>query len=375
MSGYHPVTLSVGTAFGCRDTITKNVYVYELPNPDFNVAPVCEGFVSSFVNATTIDTGSVVSYNYNLTNAGLGNSTHANPNVVVPNWGIYNIVLTATSNNGCVDSISKPIRVYSNPVADFTIHPDNGCSPLTVNFTNTSTIPEGQIVDNYWDKEMGISYDVHTNFTYGTGLYTISLAVASNFGCVDTITKIDAVLVHPDPVAYFTSTPKQNSVIEPSFQFVNESTGYTNSYWQLGDGTVSFENHPFHIYSNEQTGYYDVGLLVENEWGCKDSTSGRVHVYDDHVIYFPNTITMNEDNLNETFVVYGTNVTDAEMLIFNRWGEKVAHVKGWQLNKLEWNGLGMNGKLLKQDTYSVRLVYATTGGKQFEKIGHVNILR
>lgn len=374
-AGYIPVTLSVGTAFGCRDTITKNIYVYELPKPDFSVAPVCEGFTSSFVNLTTIDTGSVNAYSYNMTNAGLGTYNTASPNVVLPNFGQYTVTLTATSNYGCVDSITKPIRVYSNPIADFNIHPNNGCSPLKVNYTNMSTIPEGQIVDYYWDLHMATSTNQNPSHTYGTGLYTIMLAVKSNFGCVDTLTKVDAVLVYPDPVAYFTTTPKQNSVIEPYFQFNNESTGQNQSMWYLGDGTVTSEHSPFHIYSNEVTGHYDVGLLVTNEWGCIDSTSGRVYVYDDHVIYYPNTITMNEDYINETFIIYGTNIVDAEMLVFNRWGEKVAHVKGWQLNKLEWDGLGSNGKLLKQDTYSIRLMYSTTGGKNFEKIGHVNILR
>lgn len=374
-SGYMPVTLTVGTAFGCRDTVTKNVYVFELPKPDFSVAPVCQGFITSFMNLSSIDTGTIAQYSYNLSAAGLGNYTTPAPNMVIPSWGTYNVTLTTTSNNNCVDSITKPVRVYANPVADFTIFPDNGCSPLQVNYSNASSIPEGQINQYYWDLHTGTSTDVNPTRTYGTGVYSIMLAVTSNFGCVDTIHKYNAVTVHPDPVASFTSTPKQNSVIEPSFQFVNESVGYSNSLWNLGDGTISYNANPFHIYSNTQTGHYDVGLLVTNEYGCKDSTSGRVYVYDDHVIYYPNTITMNEDAINETFVVYGTNIETAEMLIFNRWGEKVAHIQGWQLNKLEWNGLGMNGKLLKQDTYSVRLMYSTTGGKVYEKIGHVNILR
>src|SRR5690606_10372510 len=126
-----------------------------------------------------------------------------------------------------------------------------------------------------------------------------------NFGCKDSITQIDAIEVYPDPVAMLSSNPKSNSVIEPSFQFLNESTGYSNSVWQFGDGTMSYENNPFHIYPNDYVGHYDVGLLVTNEYGCVDTTSGRVYVYDDHVIYLPNTITMNEDNINEIFTIYG----------------------------------------------------------------------
>lgn len=374
-AGYIPVTLSVGTAFGCRDTITKNIYVYEFPNSDFALDPVCHGFISSFQNLSTIDTGSINSYSYDMSQAGLGVSNSPAPNVTFPNWGQFPVTLTTVSNYGCIDSITKTIRVYANPEASFTIAPVNGCSPLTSQFTNTSTIPEGQIVDNYWDLEMGSSNDLHTSFTYGTGLYTISLLVTSNFGCKDSITQIDAIEVYPDPVAMLSSNPKSNSVIEPSFQFLNESTGYSNSVWQFGDGTMSYENNPFHIYPNDYVGHYDVGLLVTNEYGCVDTTSGRVYVYDDHVIYLPNTITMNEDNINEIFTIYGTNIVEAELLVFSRWGEKVAHVKGWQLDKLVWNGLGTNGNLLKQDTYSYKLIYSTKSGKVFDKLGHINVIR
>src|SRR5690606_8870713 len=116
---YIPVTLSVGTAFGCRDTITKNIYVYKFSNSDFALDPVCHGFISSFQNLSTIDTGSINSYSYDMSQAGLGVSNSPAPNVTFPNWGQFPVTLTTVSNYGCIDSITKTIRVYANPEASF----------------------------------------------------------------------------------------------------------------------------------------------------------------------------------------------------------------------------------------------------------------
>ncbi|MGQ3015513.1 MAG: gliding motility-associated C-terminal domain-containing protein, partial [Flavobacteriales bacterium] len=86
-------------------------------------------------------------------------------------------------------------------------------------------------------------------------------------------------------------------------------------------------------------------------------------------------VTQNADGINEVLTIYGTNIVNAELLVFNRWGEKVGHAKGWQMDRLTWDGRGANGKPLKQDTYSYKLFYSVTSGKDFEKVGHVNILR
>jgi len=374
-AGYKPVTLMVSTAFGCSDTIVKNVYVYELPKPDFSADPVCEGFVTQIVNNSQIDTGTIVAYQYDLSAAGLPPNPNAAPAVVVPNWGTYNVQLVAYSDNGCIDSVVRSITVHPNPVADFTVFPDNGCSPLQVSFADQSTIPQGSIVMHDWDLDMGYSNLQNPNFTYGTGLYDISLTVTSDKGCVDSVTHVNAVTVHPDPVAFFDPSPNSNSVIEPYFQFDNQSTGYVSSFWTFGDGTASTEQSPFHIYPNDVVGPYDVNLVVTNQFGCADSITERVYVYDDHVIYIPNTVTQNADGVNEVLTIYGTNIVNAELLIFDRWGEKVGHAKGWQMDRLTWDGRGANGKPLKQDTYSYKLFYSVTSGKDFEKVGHVNILR
>jgi len=58
--------------------------------------------------------------------------------------------------------------------------------------------------------------------------------------------------------------------------FYNLSQGATNITWNFGDGTVSNETNPIHVYT--QGGVYNVTLTVENNCGDIDSTSFSLNV-------------------------------------------------------------------------------------------------
>jgi PKD repeat protein len=53
--------------------------------------------------------------------------------------GTYTVTLTVTNlGNGCTQSVTKTITV-ADPVPSFTMSPTQGCAPLTINLTNTTT--------------------------------------------------------------------------------------------------------------------------------------------------------------------------------------------------------------------------------------------
>ena len=52
-------------------------------------------------------------------------------------------------------------------------------------------------------------------------------------------------------------------------------------YWDLGDGTISNDTNPWHIY--DSTGAYTVSLIATDINGCVDTASNLVYVHDDPI--------------------------------------------------------------------------------------------
>jgi len=89
-------------------------------------------------------------------------------------------------------------------------------------------------------------------------------------------------------------------------------------------------------------------------------------------IKMPNAFTPNSDDLNDVFeavVPGGVEITD--LVIVNRWGQKVFH----STDNTGWDGK-VNGKLAPADTYLYRIRYKfTTGGQEITAKGEVNLIR
>ena len=72
------------------------------------------------------------------------------------------------------------------------------------------------------------------------------------------------------PVANFTASPRSGTV--PLLVLFNDtSAGLPVAWrWDFGDGNISTEQNPTHIYS--VAGSYNVTLVVSNDGGCVNRT-------------------------------------------------------------------------------------------------------
>jgi len=71
------------------------------------------------------------------------------------------------------------------------------------------------------------------------------------------------------------------------------------------------------------------------------------------------------------FLVYGTGLNKVEMIIFDRWGEKL-YTSNDQLKG--WDGTFKSGEV-KQDVYTYLINYTSLDGKKHTKTGHVTLLK
>ena len=275
------VTLIVTSLNGCTDTLIDSVLVYPEPqfgfstNPDSGCSPLPVIFPSVI---------GAVQYLWDFGDGGTSvgpTPTHIYSNSTTNNI-TYTIQLIATSPFGCIDTTYGDVLIYPNPTAQFSTDITQGCHPLPVNFTNTST--GGTLF--HWDMDDGTTFDTivanfgHT-FLNSTGIqqnYQVELVAETTKGCKDTT--INNVLVYPEVIADFNSDTAGCSPFV--VDFLNASFGAVNFDWNFGDGSLGNTTpDPSHQYINN--GLTDVvftaTLIVQSAFGCFDTIQQDITVY------------------------------------------------------------------------------------------------
>lgn len=153
-AGSFTVKLWVKTSAGCvSTTVSKNLVVNPLPEPDFTVSEVCVPTGKAQFTATNKNTVAISSW---LWDFGDGNiSNQQNPLHTYTRGGAYNVKLTATSAAGCPVTITKEVLVYDAPTTSFTVENINNlCSINPVKITDVSAINgygSISLIEIYWD--------------------------------------------------------------------------------------------------------------------------------------------------------------------------------------------------------------------------------
>lgn len=108
---------------------------------------------------------------------------------------------------------------------------------------------------------------------------------------------------------------------------------------------------------------------------CRGSGMSQICVVNnlcgDPLIYVPNTFTPNGDGLNDVFYVRGFNIDEVEMVVFNRWGQKVFETR--EVSK-GWDG-SYEGAVAPPDVYGYYLRVRCISGGEYEAKGNVTVIR
>lgn len=137
--------------------------------------------------------------------------------------------------------------------------------------------------------------------------------------------------------------------------------GYTSPQWSTGAGTMSI--------SVSEAGVYSVSAL--DAQGCPVSDAIVLATMGcDPVI--PNVITPNGDGWNDGWQLPPGGFTDADLRVWNRWGQLV-----WQGDVLRgaFRGLHANGEPLSEGTYFYELLLTRADGEVKPYTGHLTLAR
>lgn len=309
---------------------------------------------------------------------------------------IYQSVCSSCPNNppGLNDFPTTPNAAFKNNVSircsnasfkldfrlGYSVNATFNAAPTTICLgkTNTFTPIYSYNADYLWNFGDGdSSTDKIAHHTYRkTGNYIVTLVITDTNSCNQKAMFKTTIHVIPTP-----EKPKVTLYVEsclPGVKFKAEGTNYDSIFWNFGDQspTKVNENPTTHIYPN---GDYNATIIFKNSLtGCKDTIIKPVSAANDSFIMWElsNVFTPNNDGKNDCFSVsgYSPNCEEAEMKIFNRWGERVYYSS--LINC--WNGRIENtGPEAPSGTYFYIITVIKTGNKKIPKEihGSVNLIR
>ncbi|MCX6291840.1 MAG: PKD domain-containing protein [Bacteroidetes bacterium] len=283
--------------------------------------------------------------------------------------GNYNVVLIA-EDTVCdlIDTVSHPVSFRPFVAAGVNTHQVNsGCVPQSVDLSNSFP----SIGNYHWYLGDGTAYtgpSVHHTYT-DTGSYTILLIVEDTASCNLSDTSFFTFTVFPDPVAGFVYDQQVLYFIKNDIRFYDRSYGAETYRWDFGDGTSATDSVATHQFA--EGGTFDVCLTVTSSHGCIDSTCSPLELLNSEMIYAPNAFTPNDDGVNDAFRIRSFGLTDLEVMIFNRWGEKI-----YEYHSVDgsWNGI-YKGKPVEEDVYIWRLKAKGIVHDEIIRYGRVSVVR
>jgi PKD repeat protein len=286
-STYTVTLVTISPDNECQDSYSVNITVHPYINAEFTFEEnyQCSPFALQLNNASV--GGDFFHWDFgdgsDTTTTDLNPIFHTFNNSGFDDIAVFQVTLTATSNEGCSDVITRPVMVYPDILADFSMNIEEGCHPLQVEFTNL-TNNGFYYVWEFGDGSTSTSESpVHTftNFTDAPVTVQVHLTAISKYFCVSGITR--EVIIHPKPKALF----ETDRVVDcPPFDIVisNNSLNADHYRWNFGDGTSLDTDSSLpvnHIYDN-LTGdilTYSIRLTTTSDFGCIDSAIQNINVY------------------------------------------------------------------------------------------------
>lgn len=374
--GTYPITLITEIVPGCRDTLQQNITVYEPLSVSFTHPDSLCILNNSIDFAGNVSGPSITQYSWNFGPFATPQTatTESVNDVVYSQAGLHNVSLTASFLQ-CSETETSTIFLYHEPTIEFSVNDELRCAPSTAYFTSNCTADTDILY--FWDfGDGGTSNEENPTHVYlNPGQYSVTLKIITVEGCLDTLTltKIGLIIVHPNPVAAFTIDKNQTDICDSEIQFFDHSQGALTYLYVFDDanGATSAEENPVYAYVSD--GQHVPLLVVENEFGCKDTARTTLFI-DPFSPYIPNTFTPDGNEFNNEFhAVVALEAVSWKMEIFNRWGQRVFET----LDQNDfWDGT-YDGFAAVEGVYIYKVTYTPCGILQNEQIitGHVSLLR
>lgn len=371
-NGNYIVKLVAESDKGCKDSTSKQVFVYAKPNISilFNEKEQClngnqfklerEDTSKKFLS----EEWSFSNYNYSEKGPSL--------NISFQESGTYIYNYFIADSNGCADTIIGNLVVNPQTKLDFIT--DTICVGDNTSFTSISSIESGEISSFEWDFGDGnFGKGENTSHIYtNIQSYTVTLKTETDKGCKDSLTKKDIVKILELPEADFSWKKVTDSLQSSKILFTDLSRGNTSFTYMWDLGLVGTYTDPNPLITFYDTANILVNLKIKDSFGCEGSVSKYIKVYPENSIYIPNAFSPNNSGLNDYFKPVGVVYPKTYLFqIFDRWGSEIFRTN--EPNE-GWDGT-YNLSDMPEGVYMYRIWLISLQGQTQTYSGTVSLIR
>ncbi|MEN9598801.1 MAG: hypothetical protein RL596_1112 [Bacteroidota bacterium] len=343
---------------------TRNIEIKHrpLPNIGFSINTVAQCLTNNRISVTANSPGLFpVQYNWIWGDGKLGKDSITSYSYTIP--GNYYITQIVKSADGCIDSTSKSIRIFTPPISDFSVN--SPCVNSTTQLTNTSIIANGDIPIYTWMVAGNRSNTLNASNTYTRqGLYPVTLKTITD-KCADTVSVTKYITILNAPPA------KKNMIRAASG--INTKLSTVNSgikFSWLPTNFISNNDVAEPIYNGSTAMRYLATITTAND--CTITDTVDVQLFSKISIFVPTGFSPNGDGKNDRLSPILIGIAELNYFrIWNRWGQLVFEAK---TAKPGWDGT-VAGIPQLTGTF-IWEISATDGtGKPVREKGLVTILR
>ncbi|CAG5085921.1 PKD domain-containing protein [Parvicella tangerina] len=289
----------------------------------------------------------------------------------------FTTIYTVSVSDGCTTpNATANVTITVNTIPNVSFNADNldGCAPVDVNFTETNVPAGSSCLWSFGDG--GASTDCsNVNYSFeNPGCWDVTLQVTTPEGCQTSSTITDYICVYDYPDPDFVFGPQPTTILEPTINFTNLTSGATTYTWTFdtaGNQDQSTATNPSYAFGD--VGTFEVCLDAVSAEGCPAQACDSVIISEEFIVYVPNAFTPDGDEVNNEFVpiISGIIPDSYEFMVFNRWGELIFQT---QIVGDGWDGTYKN-VMSQEDVYVWKLKVEDQVGESHEYIGHVTLIK
>ena len=292
--GSYQAKLVVTSPGGCTDSAFHAIRVSDTIGTRLNYLSI-GGCKPHSLSLDLHTSGQMANYIWDYGDGHIESTQSPNVTHIYQSYGNFLPKVIMEDPSGCIIPLQGLDTVYvTGAAAKFGVNNKLLCDAGTIQFTDSTSFND-PVVKYHWNFGDGHeSLQQHPAHQYSApGIYTVSLTVETQIGCLDTLVRPALIKVVKSPVTAIagdTTVCIGGSMLHRGV-FTIADTSIVRWQWNFPNGnSAAIQNPSKQTYS--KVGHFTLTSIAINSSGCKDTTLQTIHVNPLPVITMPSQVTV-----------------------------------------------------------------------------------